>query len=131
MGENADAKILIADNESVVYEHGACIYLGYFNTLLCSLSGFIFLRFPGNLQQPEDYEEEFYRNKLDNELTFDKRLFEKDAYGTMKPYNAPKLNNFEENFSRAKPKTVNRSASRARSSRTTSTVRIGTRVDDF
>ena len=44
---------------------------------------------------------------------------------------APKLNNFEENFSRAKPKTVNRSASRARSSRTTSSVRIGTRVDDF
>ena len=45
------------------------------------------MRFPGNLQQPEDYEEEFYRNKLDNELTFDKRLFEKDVYGTMKPHN--------------------------------------------
>ena len=45
------------------------------------------MRFPGNLQQPEDYEEEFYRNKLDNELTFDKRLFEKDAYGTTKQYN--------------------------------------------
>ena len=43
----------------------------------------------------------------------------------------PKLNNFEENLTRAKPKAVNRSASRARSSRTTSTVRIGTRVDDF
>ena len=51
------------------------------------------MRFPGNLQQPEDYEEEFYRNKLDNELTFDKRLFEKDVYGTMKPQNG-KFNSF-------------------------------------
>ena len=49
------------------------------------------MRFPGNLQQPEDYEEEFYRNKLDNELTFDKRLFEKDAYGTLKPHNGESL----------------------------------------
>ena len=49
------------------------------------------MRFPGNLQQPEDYEEEFYRNKLDNELTFDKRLFEKEVYGTLKPHNGELL----------------------------------------
>ena len=45
-----------------------------------SLSGFIFLRVPGNLQQPEDYEEEYYRNKLDNDFNFNKRIFEKDSF---------------------------------------------------
>ena len=27
-------QILIANNEAVVYEYGACIYLGYFNAFL-------------------------------------------------------------------------------------------------